>query len=384
MIERKFKLPGVEELTKDQDRVLRLPEDGQYLVVGGPGTGKSVVALLRAKKYHRNNDYAFLTFNKVLLTATKQLVDFSLNSFTLDSWFGKEYWNVFKEFTPDVEGKKRIPDYEQIMKNLQKKGIEEKSYHIIIDEGQDKPKKYYEALIDFGIENFFIVADQNQQITEDNSSRQELTDLLGLEVEDVIELKENFRNSLPIGRFANTFFTDPSSPEPTLPPESRPSLGIPVLYKYEHYQECIKVILREYDRDPRNLIGVVVANNDRRDSYVNALNNMDIKLDNPKPIISTYSSNDKQDPNIDFAYSGIVVLNDKSIKGLEFDIVFVIIDGFSVYNNDLDSMKKRFYVISSRATKKLVLFQHIDHKGDVDEILTKDENILKRKRLNNG
>ncbi len=193
-VKRKFKLPGVDDLNKDQDRVLRLPEDGQFLIVGGPGTGKSVVALLRTMKYHKNNDYAFLTFNKVLLTATKQLVDFSLNSFTLDSWFGKAYWNIFKEFTPDIEGKKRIPDYDQIMKNLESKGIEEKTYHIIIDEGQDKPTKYYEALMYFGIENFFIVADQNQQITEDNSSRQELTDLLGLEVEDVIELKENYRN----------------------------------------------------------------------------------------------------------------------------------------------------------------------------------------------
>jgi len=35
MAERRFKLPGEEELNKDQDRVLALPEDGQYLVVGG-------------------------------------------------------------------------------------------------------------------------------------------------------------------------------------------------------------------------------------------------------------------------------------------------------------------------------------------------------------
>jgi len=64
-VKRKFKLPGVDDLNKDQDRVLRLPEDGQFLIVGGPGTGKSVVALLRTMKYHKNNDYAFLTFNKV-------------------------------------------------------------------------------------------------------------------------------------------------------------------------------------------------------------------------------------------------------------------------------------------------------------------------------
>ncbi len=44
MAKRTFKLPGVEDLSKDQDRVLRLPRDGQFLIVGAPGTGKSVVA----------------------------------------------------------------------------------------------------------------------------------------------------------------------------------------------------------------------------------------------------------------------------------------------------------------------------------------------------
>ncbi len=381
-VKRKFKLPGVDELNKDQKRVLRLPENGQFLIVGGPGTGKSVVALLRTMKYHQNNDYAFLTFNKVLLTATKQLVDFSLNSFTLDSWLGKAYWKVFKEYVPDITYRK--PDYDKVMKELEAKGIKEKSYHIIIDEGQDKPTKFYETLMYFGLENFFIVADQNQQITEDNSSRQELTDILGLDVADVIELKENYRNSHPIGLLSNSFFTDPSSPPPELPSRTRASLGTPILYEYSDYKDCANLILREADRDNRNLIGVVVANDDTREVYVNLLEKTEINLDNPKPIISTYFAEDKKVPNINFAYSGVVVLNDKSIKGLEFDIVFIVVDGFQIHNNDLDSIKKRFYVMSSRAIKKLVLLQSEQYKGSIEDILPNEDNILTRKRLNNG
>ena len=51
---REFKLPSVEDLDKKQDVILRLPEDGIFLVTGGPGTGKSVVSLIRrnrVKKY---------------------------------------------------------------------------------------------------------------------------------------------------------------------------------------------------------------------------------------------------------------------------------------------------------------------------------------------
>ncbi len=37
-------------LNKDQDAALALPLEGQHLIIGGPGTGKSVVALLRARR----------------------------------------------------------------------------------------------------------------------------------------------------------------------------------------------------------------------------------------------------------------------------------------------------------------------------------------------
>jgi superfamily I DNA/RNA helicase len=271
-----------------------------------------------------------------------------------------------------------------VIKKLENEEFQERTIKVIVDEGQDKPPEYYDSLIHLGVVNFFIVADQNQQITSDHSSRQELTDLLGLETEEVIELTENYRNSHPIAQFAYTFYTDPSTPVPNLPGQNKLGLGVPTLYEYINYQDCVKVILREFDRDNRNLIGAVVANDDLRDTYVKALETLKIDLDNPKPNISTYSSKDRRAPNINFTYSGIVVLNDRSIKGLEFDIVFIIVDGFKIYNNDTDSMKKRFYVMSSRAIKKLVLFKHQNYSDGVDQILTNDESLLKRKRLDNG
>jgi DNA helicase IV len=379
---RKFKLPGIDDLNKSQDRVLRLPEDGQFLVVGGPGTGKSVVALLRALKYQKNNNYVFLVYNHVLHSSTNQLIDIRLKSFTIKSWFYKLQYHLMKENMPQQENYK--PDYDEVIKRFKSLEPQERPLHIIIDEGQDMPIKFYEALISCGYENFFIVADQNQQITDEHSNRQELTDIFGLEVDDVIELNENYRNSHIIGLLTEYFFTDPSSPKPKLPLKSKASLGMPSLFEYDNYKDCGKIILREADKDDRNLIGVVVANDTLRDTYATTLQEIDIKLDNPKSIISTYSSKNKEQVNIDFSNGGIVVLNDKSIKGLEFDIVFIIIDGFKIYNNDSDSMKKRFYVMSSRAIKKLVFFKHKDYRGGVEEILPTDENILKRERLNNG
>ncbi len=59
---REFKLPSVEDLDKEQDVILRLPEDGIFLVTGGPGTGKSVVSLIRRNRVKKSKNYIFLVF----------------------------------------------------------------------------------------------------------------------------------------------------------------------------------------------------------------------------------------------------------------------------------------------------------------------------------
>jgi len=372
MGKRNFQLPGEEELNKDQDRVLALPEDGQYLIVGGPGTGKSVVALLRALKYQDNNDYVFLVYNHVLEKSTCMLVDTRLRGTTLPKFIYKMHWHLFKEYMPERE--KFKPDYDALIKKVDELACEERTQHLIIDEGQDMPPKYYEALQYAGYINFFIVADQNQQITDDHSSRQELTDNLGLEPKDVIELKVNYRNSHPIALFAGHFYTDKGSPPPDLPDKA--SLEIPTLHTDLTNENIATMLLREADKDDRKLIGVVVANDTIRDSYINSMRHLELSLDNLHPVISTYSSKEKKSVSIDFSQGGIVVLNDKSIKGLEFDIVYIILDGFKIYNNDQTSMKKRLYVMSSRAIDKLVLVS-TQNNSAVLSLLPTDEKVMK-------
>ena len=50
MARRKFELPGIQDLGKEQEAARALPREGQHLIVGGPGTGKSVLALIRARR----------------------------------------------------------------------------------------------------------------------------------------------------------------------------------------------------------------------------------------------------------------------------------------------------------------------------------------------
>ena len=69
---RRFILPGIEELNKDQDEAIALPIEGRHLIIGGPGTGKSVVALLRARRLAKENmNFVVLVYNNTLKHSNK-------------------------------------------------------------------------------------------------------------------------------------------------------------------------------------------------------------------------------------------------------------------------------------------------------------------------
>ena len=376
MAKRIFELPKKGELTKDPRKVLNLQPEGQYLVVGAPGTGKSVVALWRMKELENTKDVHFLTFNHVLNHANKALLNdtlLTLKTNTAMSWIYELNWNTVggtqatyhQSKMPEITA--HNPDYEKLQERLKLYSLDLSEHSFIIDEGQDLPPQWYDCIEALGVENFFVVADQNQQITDQNSSKKELMEVLGLENSDVIELKENWRNSTPIAAFSNYFYTDKTSPKPSLP--SRPSINTPILFEYKTIDRIKDQILREYDIDPSKLIGFFVANENKREWWAKDLQKDNQNRKNPPPVVSTYFSDQKGGVNIDFSNGGIVVLNDKSVKGIEFDIVFILVDGFKPIRNDKESLMKRMYVMSSRAKERLYLLKSASQTSILEEIL---------------
>ena len=200
MAKRKFELPGIQDLSKEQERVRALSSEGRHLIIGGPGTGKTVLTLLRAKRHQGDRDrYVFLVFNHLLDRASGQLFGGRLEGRTWDAWFRE----VFKEVTgrpapledANDNGYRAIEwcGVEQIVQDLPKGNDGERPF-LVIDEGQDMPRQFYDALVGVGFDRFFVVADQNQQITERNSSRKDIQDCLAIDTDAVVELKRNYRN----------------------------------------------------------------------------------------------------------------------------------------------------------------------------------------------
>lgn len=386
---KKFYLPGIQDLSKEQEDARALPRDGQHLIIGGPGTGKSVLALLRSRRHHDDKDsYVFLIYNHLLNQASQQLFGKELASQQWMSWFTRMFKATTGEVLPKlpaVHGSTwKETDWDRafkIVSNLSELPSNDFP-RLVIDEGQDMPPQFYQILVNLGYENFFVVADQNQQIERDkNSTRQEIQDALGVEVNDVIELKDNYRNSYAIARLAREFYTgDPASPPPKLPAAPLSASKRPMLVDYtpESFQRIVARILKIADNDPSKLIGIITPNNSVRERYYEALMESDVRLDNPRPEILTFKRGDEH--IMAFSDGGIMVINAQACKGLEFDTVFLADIHKQVCKiRNRDVVKRLYYVMVARAIDQVIMLREKDQHCEVDSILPMDNEVLERK-----
>ena len=384
---RKFELPGIEGLSKEQEAARALPTEGQHLIVGGPGTGKSVLALIRSNRHQRErDDYLFLVFNHLLDRASGQLFGDGLASRTWIGWFLEQFEEMANRPAPRLEsgeGAFREIDWTGVDEIIQALPVTEdrRRPYLVIDEGQDMPRGFYDALVDLGFDRFFVVADQNQQITEANSSRRDIEVCLTIKTDDVIELEQNYRNHYRVARLAREFYTgDPASPPPELP-GAAPG-AVPLLYYYEqdNLDAVARGILRLADRDPRQLIGVIAPKNAVRERYLEALRSVQVSLDNPRPPVQTYHGGHRAE--VAFDEGGILVINAQACKGLEFDtVVLADTDEHFVPRRDPDVARRLFYVMVARARERVFMFMKRGRGRDIERILPEDRNVLGRKEL---
>jgi len=416
MAQRLFELPGIQDLSKEQEAARALPKRGQHLVIGGPGTGKSVLALLRARRHATAREpHVFLVFNKLLHEASRHLGGKNISCHQWMTWFFKLFREITKGPVPKLAA---VPgsswkdiDWENVIRILEQQteaALSSRPEYLIIDEGQDMPPEFYHVLASLGFENFFVVADQNQQIVSGkNSSRRDIELGLAIESEQVIELNKNYRNTAAVARLAGAFYTGDIASPLVMPPLVMPPLVMPPLvmpplvtpplvtphwetgkkatvpvlftYKKNQFELMIERILKMADRDPSKLIGVIAPDNQVRDVFFQALEceTQKIKLDNGNPCIRTYHREHQK--RVNFHEGGIIVINAQACKGLEFDHVFLAdIDAYYCQSQNQDTLKRLFYVMVARARDNLTLLRSADNFCPANCILPENPNILKQ------
>lgn len=368
-----FRLPTFLELSKEQDRVLRnIQECDRSIVAGAPGTGKSVIVLLLSEQMkRRKKEYLCLVYNRVLKKMSSDLVS-NLVVNTWHSWFTGFFRKHCQSFPPQI--KPFQYDWKKILQIFDDKNLEKDSEaFIIIDEGQDMPPEFYDFMDDH-FQNVFVAADENQQMYNTSSCLKEIKTNLDVSQRQCFELHGNYRNTRQIAKLARTFYCNTRVSPPELPERNG---EIPILVDHPDKNALIQRIARRHRVNPDLLIAVLVPNNTSRDHYYQQLKQMGVEA------VYTYSSKfSDQNRPIKFDSGGIVVLNAKSSKGLEFDEVFIAeLDQF-YFSSDLEAFKKEMYVLTSRAKEQLfILINTRNNPNKSRRILCQfpdDQEILRR------
>ncbi len=232
----------------------------------------------------------------------------------------------------------------------------------LIDEGQDFSPQFYKFLRIIAavgkargekVRNplrCFVLADENQQITQENSTLQDIAENLGIKDENRYLLLDNFRNSREIAELARQFFADVGA-LPKLP-ERRSEK--PVFMRVKDHEQTARQIMIWIMNNPGKEAGILVFTEDTRTRIVDLLRDKIRQLVGRTITLQTYSWKSRRQnrpENLLFDVPDTVtVLNMQSCKGLEFDAVFIV----KPYEAQIglygpDQFQMQMFVATSRA-----------------------------------
>jgi DNA helicase IV len=376
----RLKMPGVEDLTEEQDKILRLPDEGRYFVGGPPGTGKTVLALLRAHAMTARRNRPMLLMHNLLLRdyCRQWLVSrgLAVRTETWQRWFTYNYHRTYGVAPPQCPANAngwRPYDWRQIEASVAARPVEKASTPVLIDEGQDLPRHFYQYL-SLHFTNVIVFADENQTIDEhDNSTKENIWAELAIPPDNRHLLKTNHRNTLEVARVARHFYAGTDAGIPELPKKNGPT---PYLVEYGVQAYMAERVVRQARLRPHHLIAVMTANNENWGGMRETME----RLCAPPPGINFMFYQSGHPPAVDFSRSGIVLLNMQSAKGLEFDSVLIpdLHAHFVLQNSQAHKM--RLYVATSRATERLFLMRDRNQPCPILPLMPAEE-ILKRYNL---
>jgi superfamily I DNA/RNA helicase len=194
-----------DDLDEDQRKVIALPADGGYLVVGPPGSGKSNLLLLRANYLSLGStpNLAILVFTRTLeefLASGADRYSFDPSCIMTSTRWQRTFLRRHGVTPPDHE---RFEDerralLEAMADVLEKRSIPREYQALFLDEAQDY---WPEEIQIFGklADSIFAVADARQKIYPGADPMDELKKL----VKSTHELRHHYRNGRRICRVAD-------------------------------------------------------------------------------------------------------------------------------------------------------------------------------------
>ena len=343
-----MRLPTWNELSKNEDqlKVLEMPLDQPIFVAGPPGSGKTSLAIWRAAALAELHDsVSIITFNRMLRRTLKLSAgehNIELSAATMQSFVWRDYSDRVHEDPPRTPQDQYEYDWNPMIARLSADGPNIEV--LVVDEGQDLPKDFFAYASQCVAHRLSVFADDDQAIGKRRSTLGDIKSMAGLP--DPILLTENHRNTPEIARLAE-WFHQGKLPTATV---MRPGSGdIPQLVQSSHLGVTVDRIAIELTDRASSSIGVIVDQNPTGKKIHKLLRD---RL--PESRIDVYSNTGKNEDSIDVRQPGVTVLNTKSVKGQEFDTVFILeLECFIPCRSHAEY--RAMYMICTRARNRLFL-----------------------------
>lgn len=264
---------------------------------------------------------------------------------------------------------------------------------VLVDEGQDFPPAFYKLLRRLSAVGAhrgaarvphplrcFILADENQQITEENSTLDQIASSLRISEKHRYLLLDNFRNTREVALLAREFFNDVSV-LPNLPDRSSER---PVFVLVADHSMLAHRVRTWMVNNPGKEVAVLSFSEPTRAALYDAIAEALSGLRGRSVTVQTYSSKTWAENRADdllFDEADVVtILNLQSCKGLEFDAVFIAdLHQAKTVQQAADRFKMQMFVAVSRAREWVALIDSGPNAGSGGYVtFLPDEQFLER------
>lgn len=393
-------MPVRSQLKPEQIEIIDLlPPRGISLIVGPPGTGKTVIGMWRAKQLANSAPVIFTCFNKVLKAHSETWVDQGFKKVEVQAVyeFARELCKSLLEKSWVREYRKgklvlhppwpllpgscsgRKEDnfnyawadlYIQISEKIKELEDQDRDIpclgHLIVDEGQDQDKDFYmcmSLLVSHGVfKSLTVLADENQRLTDTNSSIAEISESLSIGAKlakCTLErrlLKMNHRNTREIAKLSKRFYVGADSGKPELPDRRGTK---PKFFGYSTINQAASRVAVAAKSDKSRSI-LVICGGRGEPAQMQKLIEEELR-DTRGVKVTRYENSNSEwgDPKLlECGDAGVIsIVHPQSMKGLEADSCIVSnIDFLSTETATKTYDDMTMYVATSRARSDLQVF----------------------------
>jgi superfamily I DNA/RNA helicase len=361
-----MRLPAFLELIPEQLRVMECPVDQPLFVAGPPGSGKTVLAVRRAgAASDGDNAVALVTYNRMLRRLATLLSEEGPVHKTMHAFA----WRDYEDRTGNRPHRSAFDTYEydwsKMIASLQGHRNSTATWdHVVVDEGQDLPEGFFRYLNQHAAVVLTVFADEEQALRRRKTSLSEIRAAANLP--DPMLLKENHRNRPEIAALAQHFHIGAMPATMT----RRPRIGQRPRLMMSSEADTVEFIRTWFENRGGN-VGIVVDRNEVGERIHSELSR---RL--PARRIDIYISGKYHEDTIALLDEGVTILNKESVKGQEFDTLFILqLERFIPCLTE--EMSRAMYMMCARARDYLFLM-HVPPLSSAAQAALPGPNILER------